>query len=128
MSLAELRLQDFIQDESKPLDDRKWIWTHYGTFYRVMCTMRLEGCLLVYLLSPSFDGRGSKLPSQDHGLHEFDLFLGWEVEAACTATGVGDGRPRLQHLLCGIYHHCGLCGHPRDHGDLPQPNARSRLE
>jgi len=32
-------LQDFIQDQSANLDDRQWIWHHYGTAYRSWLTL-----------------------------------------------------------------------------------------
>jgi len=32
-------LLEFIEDESQPLENRKWIWQHYGTAYRATYTM-----------------------------------------------------------------------------------------
>ncbi|CAJ1361426.1 unnamed protein product [Effrenium voratum] len=32
-------LQDFINDESKDIDQRIWMWQHYGTAYRAIYTM-----------------------------------------------------------------------------------------
>lgn len=32
-------LQDFIQDQSANLEDRQWIWHHYGTAYRSWLTL-----------------------------------------------------------------------------------------
>mmetsp|Transcript_66034 Transcript_66034/g.146682 ORF Transcript_66034/g.146682 Transcript_66034/m.146682 type:complete len:286 (+) Transcript_66034:263-1120(+) len=32
-------LQDFIKDESQNLDDREWVWRHYGTAYRATYTL-----------------------------------------------------------------------------------------
>ncbi|CAE7250470.1 Scn11a [Symbiodinium sp. CCMP2456] len=32
-------LQDFIQDQSANLDDRQWVWHHYGTAYRSWLTL-----------------------------------------------------------------------------------------
>ena len=37
-----LRLLEFIEDESQPLENRKWIWQHYGTAYRATYTMYLS--------------------------------------------------------------------------------------
>lgn len=37
-----LRLLEFIEDESQPLENRKWIWLHYGTAYRATYTMYLS--------------------------------------------------------------------------------------
>mmetsp|Transcript_20047 Transcript_20047/g.47131 ORF Transcript_20047/g.47131 Transcript_20047/m.47131 type:complete len:589 (+) Transcript_20047:83-1849(+) len=32
-------LQDFIKDETQSLEDRIWVWTHYGTAYRATYTL-----------------------------------------------------------------------------------------
>lgn len=32
-------LQDFIKDESQSMEDRQWVWQHYGTCYRATYTL-----------------------------------------------------------------------------------------
>ena len=56
----QLRLQEFILDESKPMADRLWVWLHYGTAYRAMYTLplgpvehRSESCSQPLLREPS---------------------------------------------------------------------------
>ena len=36
--------EDFIKDETQSLEDRIWVWTHYGTAYRATYTLQL-GCV-----------------------------------------------------------------------------------
>ena len=31
-------LQSFVDDDDQDLDDRQWIWMHYGTAYRALYT------------------------------------------------------------------------------------------
>ena len=32
-------LQSFVDDDEQNIDDRQWIWTHYGTAYRALYTL-----------------------------------------------------------------------------------------
>ena len=58
-----LTAEDFIKDETQSLEDRIWVWTHYGTAYRATYTLQL-GCVHNVLVRPlqgsqAQDKRGS---------------------------------------------------------------------